>query len=64
MGITPILQVQSGSLLRVAIYLVCIPTTCGLPWVTESVEGAIDLSDDMGCTSRDALVGNIICTKR
>ena len=58
------LQVQSGSLSRVAIYLVCIPTTGGSPWVAESVEGTVDLSDDMGYTSRDALICNIICTKR
>ena len=47
-----------------AIYLVRIPATGGLPWIAESVEGAIDLSDDMGCTSRDVLVGDVICTTR
>ena len=38
--------------------------TGGPPWVAESVEGAIDLSDDVRYTSGDALVGNIICTKK
>jgi hypothetical protein len=45
-------------------YLICVPTTGGLPWVAESVEGAIDLSDDVRCASRDVLVGHVVCTER
>ena len=36
--------------------------TSGLSWVTECVEGPVDLSNDVGCASRDVLVGEIVCT--
>ena len=35
--------------------------TSELSWVAESLEGAIDLSDDVGCASSDVLVGNVVC---
>ena len=40
--------------------LIRVPTACGLSWVAESMEGAIDLSNDVGCASRDALVGDVV----
>ena len=43
--------------------LICIPMTSELSWVAESLEGAIDLSDDVRCASSDVLVGDIVCMK-
>ena len=44
--------------------LICIPMTSELSWVAESLEGAIDLPDDVRCTSSDVLVGNVVYMKR
>ena len=43
--------------------LICVPMTGGFSWVAESVEGAIDLSNDVGCAPSDSLVGDIVCMK-
>jgi len=37
--------------------------TGGLSWVTKSVEGPIDLSDDVGCASSDVLVSDVVCAE-
>ena len=34
--------------------------TSGLSWVAEGVECAINLSNDVGCASSDALVGDVV----
>ena len=42
-------------------YLICVPTTRGLPWVAKSVEGPIDLPNDLRHGFRGVLVSHVVC---
>lgn len=41
--------------------LVRIPATCRFAWITDSMEGPVDPSNDVGRTPGDALVSDVVC---
>lgn len=54
---------KSGEFERRASYLIRIPAASGLTWITESVEGPIDFSNDLRNAATNILVGDIVCTE-